>query len=250
MASKGKASQKDKGIETDKISDITLSEVLKSKVRLEIFFLLTVYRELSLTDLSKLANKSKPALHRHLQKLIDSGFVRESKEEKVRGSIKAKYYELVTDMIRQVQPINREMLRKTTDPEKRLELLKDLIKMDRSQYFFANASLDFLKRYTEQLEELIKDSPNDIDWESLIDTYQFQQSVFLFSKDTYQTYLESYEELANKVIKMEEDYETEHGEPPNMQHLVVLTYIPVQKLLELERKLPSVRERRFLRLFP
>ena len=74
MASKGKASQNDKSDETDKLSDITLANVLKSKVRLEIFFLLTIYRELSLTELSKLAKKSKPALHRHLQKLIESGF--------------------------------------------------------------------------------------------------------------------------------------------------------------------------------
>ena len=94
MTSEEKTKSIELDLDTDYLLEIPLEEIFKSKVRLEIFFLLSIYGELNLTDLSKLLDKSKPALHRHIQNLLKVGLICESKEEKVRGSIKAKFYQL------------------------------------------------------------------------------------------------------------------------------------------------------------
>jgi len=56
--------------------------------------LLTIYNELSFTELCAKIGKSKSTVHPHLQLLMEHKIVQEVREQKVRGSIPAKYYSL------------------------------------------------------------------------------------------------------------------------------------------------------------
>ena len=68
---------------------------MQNEVDFEIFMYFIIYRELSLSRLNELiTNKSKPTLHRHLQNLLQAGIIVEAREEKVRGHIPAKIYQL------------------------------------------------------------------------------------------------------------------------------------------------------------
>ena len=54
--------------------------------------MLIIYRELSILELSKRIGKAKSTIYEHLKKMINSGFVKESREEKARSNIYKKFY--------------------------------------------------------------------------------------------------------------------------------------------------------------
>lgn len=72
-------------------------EEIQKRAQLQIVLKLLIYGELSMRELSNKTKKSKSTIHRNLEDLIRNGIVKVSKELKVRGSIKAKYYKLAED---------------------------------------------------------------------------------------------------------------------------------------------------------
>jgi hypothetical protein len=66
----------------------------KSDIRMQIRGLLTIYGELSFTRLCEKIGRSKSTVHPHLHLLLKHDVVQEVREQKVRGSIPAKYYSL------------------------------------------------------------------------------------------------------------------------------------------------------------
>ena len=62
------------------------------------------------------------------------GFVKVTKEKKVRGSIKAKYFALDREARKKMRPINREILNKM-DPEEFKEEFQQLLEFIRSSFF-------------------------------------------------------------------------------------------------------------------
>ena len=72
--------------------------VEKNEIRMRIRGLLTIYKELSFTELCDKIGKSKSTVHPHLQVLLKHNVVQEVREQKVRGNIPAKYYSLGSDV--------------------------------------------------------------------------------------------------------------------------------------------------------
>ncbi|MFW9878083.1 MAG: winged helix-turn-helix domain-containing protein [Candidatus Thorarchaeota archaeon] len=82
-------------VKNQKSKPLTIVEILRSKTRFQIWNFLTIYRELSILDLSRRIGKSKSTIYEHLKKMMDAGFVQISREEKSRSNIKRKYYSWV-----------------------------------------------------------------------------------------------------------------------------------------------------------
>ncbi|MFX0210901.1 MAG: ArsR/SmtB family transcription factor [Candidatus Hodarchaeota archaeon] len=232
--------------------DFVLDVILNSQVRHSVFFLLYIYRELSLTDLSHLLDKSKPALHRHLQKMIEAGIITESKEVKVRGSIKAKYYKLVEEITRESidrksRTIRAELLT-GKNPEKGKANVKKLLKIERAKFHIVNDSIHLITQLTKRLEEQAE-LVGDADWEQFLNTSSSQLTMnFLPNEalEVYQRYMEGFDQ---EKRSLEDTYETKHGELPNNQYVVVTITIPIQNLINFERKLSPERVARFGKLF-
>lgn len=226
-------------------------DALYSKVRVEIFFLLNIFGELNLTELSRMMNKSKPALHRQLQIMIESGIIKESKEVKVRGSIKAKFYKLEVDLLN--IEINREELLAVEDDKLRTENVKKIIQLERSKYLITRAYIDYIDRYLDQLEELLNVPPDKIDWdfftkdEFLIKGKEFRVDVNLLSEETH-TLMQNYNlEFVQKAKAINTEYQREHGKKPIEETLVVLTTIPILKLMEFHKKTSSKKVQRMVK---
>lgn len=243
MTSEEKTKSIEFDLDTDYLLEIPLEEIFKSKVRHEIFFLLSIYGELNLTDLSKLLDKSKPALHRHIQNLLKVGLICESKEEKVRGSIKAKFYQLIPSVRQLFQPFDASALLNVDDPEQRINMFKKLIFRERAKYFISKASLDLLAKYIDQFEKQLSSSNLDVDKEFIL-TCCSPFNMFVFSDDSLKLLQDLFNEFDRKKKIIEKEYEAKHGEPSMKQNLMVFTMTPIQRLLEFKRKLPSPREER------
>jgi len=75
----------------------TQSNLLQNETRFQIWGLLSIFPELSFSQICKKLNKSKSTVHPHLQKLIELDIIEVVKEKKVRGNIPAKYYALMNE---------------------------------------------------------------------------------------------------------------------------------------------------------
>ena len=133
-----------------------LLEIFDSKIRFRILQLLFVYGELSLTDLTKHMNMSKPALYHHLQKMINLNAIKVSKEEQVRGSIMAKHYCLDEETALKLQLISEKEINEIIDPKKRLKALENIIATYRYSISLFRKKLDMLDIYTDFLEEQLQ----------------------------------------------------------------------------------------------
>jgi len=69
----------------------------KNDIRYRIWGLLTVYNELSFTQLARKLGKSKSTIHPHLQEMIKQGIVEISRKKHVRANIEAHYYSLTSN---------------------------------------------------------------------------------------------------------------------------------------------------------
>ncbi|MFX1490508.1 MAG: winged helix-turn-helix domain-containing protein [Promethearchaeota archaeon] len=72
-------------------------KLFQNDTRFQMWGLLSMYSELSFSEICKKLEKSKSTVYHHLQKLIEIGLVEVKREEKVRGSIPAKIYALRND---------------------------------------------------------------------------------------------------------------------------------------------------------
>lgn len=75
----------------------SMAEMLNSNTRLLIFAMLSIYSELSLTQLSKKVHKSKSTVHEQIQKMIAANMVEVSREEDCRSNLKQKFYSLTEE---------------------------------------------------------------------------------------------------------------------------------------------------------
>jgi DNA-binding transcriptional ArsR family regulator len=195
--------------------------------------------------LSNRLNKSKPALYHHLQKMIDLGLVEVSREKKVRGSIKAKYYCLSGNTIQKMRPIATiEQLKKITNPKEQLAALKNLSTAYKNAISLFRSSLGMVDHYLDYLEEetLAEEAKqtSNLDFQKIIFDYGLGIDLLLwnfFTEEQFEKALAYYREFFLKIEKLMAE-ETSKGEqkkqrPPEHPYFVLTMIMPLNKLLEL-----------------
>lgn len=124
--------------------------ILKDNTDLEIFTLLLMYQEQSLTQLTNSINKSKPTLSRHMQKLVSCGLV-DVREEKVRG-VKAKYFSLNLAKLQSLPNISHEDLKSASHNEEYYNILKNFLDTLKSTAFLGQKMLGNFVSGLDQLD--------------------------------------------------------------------------------------------------
>ena len=126
---------------------LSIAELFKSRTRLLIYALLSIHIEMNLNEMSKVLKKSKSTLSEHLQKMMKAGLVVVSREEKIRGNIKAKYFCLAENAEESVYEIK---------PRKDIPVI-DQIREGISIYMsFADLNIYFIKLWRDYLLDLLK----------------------------------------------------------------------------------------------
>ncbi|MFX1504682.1 MAG: winged helix-turn-helix domain-containing protein [Promethearchaeota archaeon] len=219
-----------------------LLEIFDSKIRFRILQLLFVYGELSLTDLTKHMNKSKPALYHHLQKMINLKAIKVSKEEQVRGSIMAKHYCLEEQTALKLQLFSEKEINKIIDPKKRLKALENIISSYRYSISLFRKKLDMLDLYTDYLEEELQSREDsdlfNLDYNHLISDFNIGFHAQYLTEQQYTKFLEYYQEFYSKVREMIITYDSKgcqkNGKIVERPYFVTLVILPLKNLLELE----------------
>jgi len=221
--SDSKPEQKNEFLNTLELIDLVIND-LKIKILLN----LLIYNELSLTQISNKLDKSKPTLHRHLKKLIKNRVVKVSKEKKVRGSIKAKYYKLADEFQTIIKPYQRSLLSKIDDYSSEEININNLTSLLR---FYILIILKPLKT----LNQLLDSNDNDIfkrkyNINKLIEILEPSLEIMFFSEQQY----EEVQELMNNFYSGLKDILKDQNNDTEKPYYLSLFTLKLKKLLELE----------------
>ena len=222
----------------------TWLEIFGNKIRFRILQLLFVYGELTLADLSKHMNMSKPALYHHLKNMMRAGVVKVFREKKVRGLIAAKFYTLDDQTALRIQLMSVEDLLKINDPQKLLKVLESIINTYRSSFALLKSNMKMLDHYTSLLVDNVcscEDPTSDkSEILNLILDYDIGFYAQYLTKAQYDQFIEYSHEFHHKVNEMifneAIDEIQEHKKPPEHQYYALSMVMPLKKMLDLDFK--------------
>lgn len=99
---------------------LEMLDILSEETNFQIFTMLNIFQEQTLTQLTDRISKSRATIHRHLQNLIDSELIYISNQEIKRGHIPANYYKVNYPKLLSIGQITVEDFNKMKPKEKSL----------------------------------------------------------------------------------------------------------------------------------
>ncbi len=137
--------------------DSFIKNITKNVLRMQIFLLLYIHRELYVTQISNKLNKNKATVSRHLNAMEKEG-VLEAKELSDNRNLKRKYYRLSLKKFYAILPkslsyqINEELLHS----DKRLKLFAKFIEIFKSLKTLVSKGFDVVEPMIDTLEKKLK----------------------------------------------------------------------------------------------
>lgn len=228
---------------------LSISEILHSKTRFLIYSLLSVYKELSLSQLSKELKRNKSTVSHHLKKMIASGLVSLSKEEQARSNIKAKYYCLVDDadeLTRFMHPDEEQMILKEKMKKGLLsfeeECQLEVIKL-RDHIGFTQTKIELYgkwEKYLIQLEKRLMDTNPKIAEVALSELKMYGKrwsSISFYSESLAKEFNERYSKLyADMEAMIKKEVKGSKKGPSNRPYVASMTLFPVKIVLDQMQK--------------
>lgn len=138
----------------------TIHEMLKFSTRFDIWGLLSIYNELSLTELSAKMNKSKSTIHSHMQKLIEAGIVVQKVADEYEDSNK-NLKKVVYRLAENLEENEPESCSLAKEDKYSVSKLQDRLQAQQTfteyQILLAQNWLNYVKSLQEKLNEKTKD---------------------------------------------------------------------------------------------
>ncbi|MFX1251860.1 MAG: tetratricopeptide repeat protein [Promethearchaeota archaeon] len=231
----------------------------KGNTPLYILYVLLTHGELSLSQLSQALNLTKAGVGHHLKLLMKLELVEESREEKVRGSIPAKYYKASSKGTEIFQPFNINLLKSFNLTASQSPTLKKLVNSYRISSGLWQTTTDLITNYIDFLEaqvipqaqgfkiiEII--DPKDIN--SLRDILKANDEInilqYFLTEKQYGIYMKLWKEFSEKVQTEVFTQEYTSGKDSEKTKYILNMIIPLKELLELDRlkEKKKKRERR------
>ncbi len=209
----------------EKITDvIEFTQLLEDPTRMKILFLFFLHQRLSLTQLSDLVHRTKPAISHQLKKFIKIGIIKITKQP-VRGMIMANFYELVPDFLSKavvgVDPtsdIPREIIKDVEVLQIRAE--KEVFNLS-SNIFLQFA--DFYSHMEKRAQEM----------EEPFGTYlpPFNLTLFPLSSNAYQYFAKEMVKIQQTISKMTEEENQQTEGVVKRPMLYITSVLPIKDFL-------------------
>ena len=203
-------------IEKKHTSEGTILNVLKSEIRFRIFTLFNLYPELNLSMLKEIMGKGKSTLHHHLEMLIGANLIEVSREEKVRGSIPAKFYSLKPGYSKELEDTDSEFH-----------------KGDQTTFEFYNTYLNFAVKTLQQYQKFFdkfRTEPNGFEkLDNFLKESEGFSSMVFFTTDQFKRVQKLYEEFSKNLNEIEAEQNAVKKEKP----FYVFTFgMPLKVIIE------------------
>ncbi|UYP47524.1 hypothetical protein NEF87_003809 [Candidatus Lokiarchaeum ossiferum] len=223
---------------TQEKKEASVKDIFKNNLRFQMWGLFSMYPELTLADLSEKLGKSKSTIHPHLKILEELGIIEEIREEKVRGNIKAKVYQLQHDYEEKLTSWEKKCdchERKEVDKAMGKTLIENTI----SRVKIMKKTLETEMRFLEKLQNSGIDGPDEYALQILNDIYSFDPerrsrtySLFDYmSHDSYMEYMKFYDKFF-KEINIFERAEMKANPKAEKPYHAFTHIIPLKTMLE------------------
>jgi DNA-binding transcriptional regulator GbsR (MarR family) len=190
-----------------------------------ILYLFFVYERLSLTQLSSLLGRSKSAVSKQLEKFITLGIIKIT-ESQVRGSIKAKSYELYPDFLQFIKIKFNPMIKTPLKDRKIVEELQtDCIK---NLYGMIERLFTMNREMYEGLHSKISASEQRYE----IQTPELNLSIIPVSNEVREHFIQKNNNLLNEIIQMTAEERNNSEIPIEHPHLILSNILSLKKILE------------------
>lgn len=231
-------SAKKKADESSKRELETVLECLQNDLDFEILMYFIIYRELTLSKIEELIpHKSRPTAYRHIQNLLEAGFIFEAREEKVRGHIKAKIYQLAPNALNLFPQLTLEEINAMSREEK-----------DRTYQTIRKAmypTIHFMENLLEKMSsylQILKPLPE----KELLETFDqqdFHLNMNFFSEKQHQLYLSEFQKFMQTFVPKLLEEEKNNPEAKRT-YAYIHGLLPIRKMLDriMEEKAQEVED--------
>jgi DNA-binding transcriptional ArsR family regulator len=204
-------------------------ELLKGKLRSNIFLLLLVHGELSLTRLCEVMGKPKTTVFHHVSRLIETGLIMKEK----RG--KDVYYSIrIDELSLNESKVDGTELFKLAPPDQRSYLAELFTTATKSVFSLLTSSIALAEECQDKrLKEFKKLDPVAQGEEGAYDgDFGLELSLMIYSDERYKQFEEEYKELIEKYAKTFEKELKERGNNKERPYIVYHIAFPIKKMLE------------------
>lgn len=210
-----------------------LLKAYQKDIRLKIILLLGIYGELDLPTLSDITQKSKPTILRHINVLIEEGFVQgpyHKNPDKQPGNLKRNYYKLIPEQLR---PIDITQLSVEKDPKVLADLLRLYSEGNRIVNLMIRAIGQMFTAYAENLQRNVEEVEGNLEeLRKLADPNRPIFNLHFFSEEKWGEVQKLVQSFYTELIAlMKED--KGNKKPLTLGFLL----LPLRELIELESRL-------------
>lgn len=213
-------------------------KLFKNKLRMSIFLLLRLYKELNVTQVSNYLNRSKATVGRHL-KAMKKAMILQAQEKESNRTINPIYYS-IPDFINKYFEYDKPVEKRGNIEEKLIQLKKSAKKTRKkfkNEYTVLQTILKLLEHsislvnpYMEHLKHKLEEEELDIDYLSrylLIDNHISLWHLPL-SEDMLDEFYQIHYEFREKLEKL-----SQKGEDKDKSLLFIDSILPLKELLKL-----------------
>lgn len=206
-----------------------IDEIFKYEVRMKILLLLRLYSELNVTEISKLINRNKATVSRHLRKMKKMGVLK-SREETSKGKINPLYYSIRREIVDYLQLVNNSEYSLLEKPKEKYNKLKRSLFVIKTIYRLVEYAIGLINPFINDLEsQLEEENPIYEDLEPYL-TKRKQLSIrhYILNIEDLDQFWKLYLEFAQKIEKISRKTTNE-----NENHLIFMdALLPLKKMLE------------------
>ena len=201
-------------------------DCLQNPLDFEILMYFVIYKELTLSRLEELIpHKSRPTVYRHIQNLLEAGIIIEAREEKVRGHILAKIYQISLEGLNAMPRYTQEQIGKMSEKDK-LKLYENIRKALYPTIQFMENSLHRMFNYL----QLLRPPPSKELYE-VFEHPEFHLNLNFFTEAQFQLFLSEFEKFLLGIVP--KIMELEAKEPEAERPYLYLTgLLPIKKIID------------------
>ncbi|MBD3227279.1 MAG: ArsR family transcriptional regulator [Candidatus Lokiarchaeota archaeon] len=207
----------------------TINEIFKYEIRIKILLLLRLYSELNVTEISKLINRNKATVSRHLKKMKKIG-VLTFREEKSKGKINPLYYSVRPEIVSYLKLMNNSEYNLSENSEEKHDKLKRSLFVIKTIYRLVEYAISLINPFINDLEsKLDEENPPTKELEPyLIERKQLSIRHYILNIEDIDQFWKLYMEFAKKIEKISRKTTND-----DENHLIFMdALLPLKKMLK------------------
>ncbi|MFW9998140.1 MAG: winged helix-turn-helix domain-containing protein [Candidatus Odinarchaeota archaeon] len=205
-----------------------ITGLLRTGPRAFILYSLLIYKELSLSELSKKLNKPKSSLHHHIKQLVDGKVIKKARRE----GQKDVYYSVDLAPLKEISYIDSDEMLSKLAPDKLLDAVRSIHSFSKVLFPLVYDSVSLFEIYLDERQKEYEERGVDIDQLKEQDNFSF--SLGFMCEEDFPSYKDDLEAFMKQRWERREQEKKDAGEELDRAtpYLICNMALPMHELLK------------------